>query len=72
MDSDCGGVGWVHIGAWGWRLVILGIRMGEGGVYELAWVAVGTLGEAGEEGGGVGGGEGEEEREVAGGFHGCC
>lgn len=46
--------------------------MGEGGVYELAWGAVGTLGRAGEEGGGVGGGEGKEEGEVVSGFHRCC
>ena len=44
--------------------------MGEGGVYKLAWGTVGTLREAGEKGGGVSGGEGEEEREVARGFHG--
>ena len=45
--------------------------MGKGGIYKLAWTAVGTLRGAREKGGGVGGGEGEEEREVARGFHGC-
>ena len=46
--------------------------MGQAGVYKLAWTAVGTLGGAREEGGGVGGGKGEEQREVARGFHSCC
>ena len=45
--------------------------MGEGGIYKLTWVAVSKLGGAREKGRGVGGGEGEEEREVAGGFHSC-
>lgn len=47
--------------------------MREGGVYELTWFAfvAFTLRGAREKGGGVGGSEGEEEGEVAGGFHGC-
>ena len=44
--------------------------MGEGWVYELTWFTF-ALGGAGDKGSGIDGSEGEEETEVAGGFHGC-